>query len=125
MAVIALVVDDDALDLPRCVNMALIHDLAESDVGDITPFLVSGVTAEAKHALEQTAMARISSLLPGPTSPTSISPREKLLSYWSEYEDRQTGDSCFVKDLDMFELALQAVEYERCTFSSARHQNRC
>ena len=54
---IALVVDDDALDLPRCMNMALIHDLAESDVGDITPFQVSGVTAEEKHALEQVSFS--------------------------------------------------------------------
>lgn len=57
MAVIALVADDDSLDLPRCMNMALIHDLAEADVGDITPFQVSGVTAKEKHALEQVSHA--------------------------------------------------------------------
>ena len=36
------------------------------------------------------------------------------MSLWQEYEDRQTSESCFVKDLDRFELAVQGVEYERC-----------
>lgn len=35
------------LDIGRCVQMALIHDLAEAHVGDITP--VEGVTPEMKH----------------------------------------------------------------------------
>lgn len=117
MAMIALVSEDPALDVPLCINMALVHDLAEADVGDITPFQVSGVTASDKHALEFAAMTRISSLLPHDVSTTSSparsTPRERLLSYWREYEDRATINSVYVKDLDMFDLALQGVEYER------------
>lgn len=33
---------------------------------------------------------------------------------WEEYEARETPESKFVKDLDLFELATQAVEYENC-----------
>lgn len=36
------------------------------------------------------------------------------LSENQEYEARETPESKVVKDLDRFELALQAVEYERC-----------
>lgn len=36
----------------------------------------------------------------------------RIRERWREYEDRQTPESRFVKDLDRFELGLQAVEYE-------------
>lgn len=39
------------LDRDRCVKMALLHDLAESMVGDITPSC--GVTTEEKHGRER------------------------------------------------------------------------
>ena len=35
----------------RCVMMALVHDLAEAQVGDITPY--ENFTKEEKHRLEQ------------------------------------------------------------------------
>lgn len=37
--------------------MSLVHDLAEADVGDITPEHASGVTREEKLALEQVGYA--------------------------------------------------------------------
>lgn len=41
------------------------------------------------------------------------------MSIWQEYEERETRESCFVKDLDRFELAVQGVEYERCQSTPA------
>lgn len=38
----------------------------------------------------------------------------RIKSLWEEYEARQTPESKFVKDLDLFELAVQGVEYEAC-----------
>ena len=38
----------------RCMKMALVHDIAESIAGDITPFC--NVTKEEKHKLEMDAM---------------------------------------------------------------------
>lgn len=38
----------------------------------------------------------------------------RVLSLWEEYEARETPESKFVKDLDLFELGVQAVEYENC-----------
>lgn len=39
----------------------------------------------------------------------------RLKSLWDEYEARITPEAKMVKDLDLFELSLQAVEYERRT----------
>lgn len=36
----------------------------------------------------------------------------RLKSLWDEYEARETAESKFVKDLDLYELCVQAVEYE-------------
>jgi putative hydrolase of HD superfamily len=43
----------------------------------------------------------------------SLQSRE-IFSLWQEYEDGETMEAKFVKDLDKFELILQAYEYEKC-----------
>ena len=51
MAVLALFSEEDAeLDVARCVQLAVVHDLAEAEVGDITPF--DGISREQKQAME-------------------------------------------------------------------------
>ena len=42
---------DPAVSQEKCIKMALVHDLAESVVGDITPF--QGVSKEEKFAKEK------------------------------------------------------------------------
>jgi hypothetical protein len=37
MAIMSLLVPDSAIDLNRCCQMSLMHDIGESIVGDITP----------------------------------------------------------------------------------------
>ncbi len=43
-------------------------------------------------------------------------PALRIKALWEEYEARETPESKFVKDLDLYELCQQAVEYENCTF---------
>ncbi|GAA5837994.1 hypothetical protein JCM3766R1_004170 [Sporobolomyces carnicolor] len=95
------------LDISKCVMLSIVHDMAEADVGDITPEHASGVSKETKLALEQKAMDRYGGLLGHP----SIAGM-RIKDLWNEYEDRVTPESKFVKDLDLLELCLQAVEYE-------------
>jgi len=38
---------------------------------------------------------------------------QQIEALWKEYEERQTPEAKFVKDLDRFEMASQALEYER------------
>ncbi|KAK4685246.1 5'-deoxynucleotidase, partial [Tremellales sp. Uapishka_1] len=113
MALMAMMIPVESsrpLDVSRCVMMALVHDLAEAHVGDITP--VEGVPAHVKHELEQAAMdSFLSEMLGGDGNKDA---RERFRSLWDEYEARETPESKLVKDLDRLELALQAVEYERC-----------
>ena len=46
----------------RCLELAVIHDLAECIVGDITP--MCGVPVEEKHRREKAAMDSITQLMP-------------------------------------------------------------
>ncbi|KAI7090640.1 hypothetical protein KC356_g1319 [Hortaea werneckii] len=100
------------LDLPRCTRMALVHDMAESLVGDITP--VDGVTKTEKSRRETETMDYIcGSLLGSLPGQSNAHAREQIRSAWQEYEDSQTPESHFVHDVDKIELLLQMVEYER------------
>lgn len=57
-------------------------------------------------------MERYQGLLGHPSIPSV-----RIKDLWNEYEDRITPESKFVKDLDLLELCVQAVEYENCEFS--------
>lgn len=48
----------------RCMQMALIHDMAECIVGDLTPYC--GVSPSEKHQREDDAMTLLSKLVPQP-----------------------------------------------------------
>jgi len=98
--------DDGKLDVSKCVMMALVHDLAEAQVGDITPR--EGIPKAEKHRLESDAMHNfIHDMLHN--SPAA----QRIESLWLEYEEGQSPEAKFVKDLDRFEMASQALEYER------------
>ena len=52
MAMLSLLSEeDDQLDIAKCVQMAVVHDLAEAVVGDITP--LDGVSKADKEILER------------------------------------------------------------------------
>ncbi|MFH4976219.1 hypothetical protein AB6A40_002928 [Gnathostoma spinigerum] len=51
MAVLAMTLDNNNADILKCIRMALIHDLAEAFVGDITPH--DGISPEKKLELEE------------------------------------------------------------------------
>lgn len=50
MGVMAILCTDPSLDRTRCIKMAIVHDLAESTVGDITPNC--GIPDDVKSARE-------------------------------------------------------------------------
>ena len=81
--------------------MALIHDLGEAYVGDITPS--DNVPKSVKTEQEHAALQRILGKLPnGPD----------LMETWLEYEQQSSLEAKFVKHIDRLELALQAAVYE-------------
>jgi putative hydrolase of HD superfamily len=89
--------------------MALIHDMAESLVGDITP--VDGVTKAEKSRRESETMDYLCRDLLGGVAGGKAGVAMK--SVWQEYEDGKTPESMFVHDVDKIELLLQMLEYER------------
>lgn len=113
------------LDVDRLLRLALIHDLAETLVGDIPPYDPSALAdvperdraafldrrhhraphrASAKKAAERAAMADLLADL----SPTL---RDRLGVLWRELELGESAEARFVKQADMLETYLQSREY--------------
>ena len=89
------------LDGYRVLRLALVHDVGEAYVGDITPH--DNVPVEDKKRREGEAIQKILGKLPG---------GEALIRDWQEYEAQQTPEAKFVKQIDRLEFALQAGVYE-------------
>lgn len=101
VALLALVLGrESGVDRERCVAMALVHDLAESVVGDITPY--DGVAPEEKRRREREAVVRLGEL----------AGELQILALWEEYDAGATPEARFVKELDKLEAVVQAAEYE-------------
>ncbi|KAJ5483195.1 hypothetical protein N7530_002441 [Penicillium desertorum] len=90
--------------------MALVHDLAESVIGDIPTF--AGVPKERKYDMERNGFQYLENLLQtySPKRATEIS------ALWLEYEQGETPEAKWVKEMDKFECLVQAHEYEQKTF---------
>ncbi|EEY15782.1 HD domain-containing protein [Verticillium alfalfae VaMs.102] len=92
-----------SLDQAKVVKMCLVHDLAETVVGDITP--ADGVSREEKTHREEAAMHWM-------TTHWGDFGRE-VHHLWIEFEAGLTPEGEFAQDLDKLEMMLQALEYER------------
>jgi putative hydrolase of HD superfamily len=107
MSMMALFLLDsiEGVDALRAAQIALVHDLAEAEVGDITPF--DGISIGEKHRRERSAMKKCAAFLSSKSSAT------KLLTLYEEYEAGESTEARYVKDLDKIDMLLQADEYER------------
>ncbi|XP_067625637.1 5'-deoxynucleotidase HDDC2-like [Eurosta solidaginis] len=102
----------EGLNQIRCMELALVHDLAESVVGDLTPFC--GASKTDKRSMELKAMEDICKL---------IEPRGKrIMELFEEYETGESAESKFVKDLDRLYLIMMTFEYEKRDNCLLKHQ---
>ncbi|KAL0228740.1 hypothetical protein GEMRC1_013360 [Eukaryota sp. GEM-RC1] len=92
------------VDVSKAVFMSIVHDLAESIVGDITPH-DTHISKEQKLAMELSAIQQLTKDLPSDLSHT-------VSSLFYEYEDQSSPTAVFVKLMDKFEMILTAAEYE-------------
>jgi putative hydrolases of HD superfamily len=100
------------INIPHCMKMALVHDMAEALVGDITP--VDGVTKPEKNRREASTMDYFTKTLLGKVNGGMTG--KELNDIWQEYEESKTLESKFVHDVDKMELVLQMVEYEKAHY---------
>lgn len=103
-ALTAMILGDmRGLDTEKMVKMALLHDIGEALIGDLTP-LDSGKDKEAH------AVGEILENLPEGL-------RSRYLELWRELHDGSSTEARLVADIDRFEMALQASEYEEEGYS--------
>lgn len=105
MSMISFLIIDPQIDKNHLMKICMVHDLAESIVGDITPY--DGVSVEQKRNLEETALRKIVSDI----NHDVIS--NEILSLWLEYEEGESYHAKVAKQLDKFEMIVQADEYEK------------
>lgn len=135
MAILAMTVAGTQYDNNKLVKMAIVHDLAEAIVGDITP--VDGVSNEDKYERESAAIKKIQTVLG-----TGTVVAQEVTELWyvasvlqmctcvgllisfltnsihalvprrAEYEEGKTDEAKLCKDFDKIEMILQAFEYE-------------
>ncbi|KAI8648150.1 5'-deoxynucleotidase [Fusarium sp. Ph1] len=89
------------VDIQCCMAMAVLHDMAETLVGDITP--ADNVPRPEKHRREQLAME---------FSTKHVSD-SRVKQWWMEFEAGETSESKVVQDMDKIEMMIQALCYEK------------
>ena len=104
MAVMAMVISDlENYDSEKILKMVLLHDLAESKIGDFTP---DQITKDKKEKIENNAFYEIIENLP-----ESI--KLKYVEIWKEYQNQISIESKIVYQIDRLEMALQAKTYQK------------
>ena len=104
MSVMSMVLSDmKSLDSEKVIKMSILHDWAESKIGDFMP---DEIGYDKKSELENYAMVEILESLP-----------EKIQynyqKIWNEFLLRNTSEARLVHELDKLEMALQAKIYEK------------
>ncbi|WP_058911977.1 HD domain-containing protein [Entomohabitans teleogrylli] len=86
------------VDIQRVIQMALLHDIVEIDVGDVLVYDLAG--REAIALQEAAAARRLFGLLPAPQG-------EVFLQLWQEYEAGISADARFASAIDRLLPVIQ------------------
>lgn len=108
MSITAMLIKNPDIDRNKCVRIALVHDIAESLVGDITPF--DPVSKEEKHRREWESIQYLCNELVKPYNPATA---QEIMDDWLAYENISSSEARYVKDIDKFEMLVQCFEYEK------------
>lgn len=96
--------DQFGVDCEKIVAMLAVHDVPEIDpeVGDIIP--TDGVSKTEKLDRERTAMRKICA---------RVSDGPEMLLLWEEFERGETPEAVIAKQIDAYQMLLQARRYQR------------
>ena len=104
MSVMAMIMSDmKNLNTEKIIKMSILHDWAESKIGDFMP---DEITDEKKTELEEYAMAELLDDLPSKI-------KNDYYDIWNDYKENLSDESRFVHELDKLEMALQGKIYEK------------
>jgi putative hydrolase of HD superfamily len=102
MAMMGMIFSDlEDYNTEKILKIILLHDLAESIIGDITP---QQILKEKKIELENNAMEEILSNLPDML-------QKQYMVLWMEYQLNHSKEAQLVHQIDKLEMALQANIY--------------
>ena len=103
MAIMGMVISDlEKYDTEKIIKMILLHDLAESHIGDYTP---GQIRKENKIKIENNAYDEIISTLPDII-------KLQYDKIWEEYQKQESPESKIVHQIDKLEMILQAKMYQ-------------
>ena len=101
-AMMSMVLSDlEDLDTEKIIKMALLHDLAESVVGDITP---DRIKDKRKIYVENKAMMQILENLPSSVS-------QQYIILWDDFQKNSSKEANLLHEIDRLEMAFQAKFY--------------
>ena len=103
LAMYALILNEyacEGVNTSRVIQMLLLHDIVEIDVGDLP--IHGGFSSEMQAEQESRAAARLFGLLPRQQG-------DELLGLWQEFELAETEDAKFAKALDRLQPLLTNV----------------
>lgn len=111
-----LFADDAGVDRGLALEIAVVHDLAEAEIGDLPNLPESAgrpAGSDRKTRLEAAAMAALRDLWPAAQA-------DRVLARWRAYEDRESDEARFVRDMNLVDMALQASIYLAAERAPAR-----
>ena len=96
------------LDLEKILKLALIHDLEEAIIGDLTPRDKANRGADRVQKDRERAIRKLLSKLPPDSRPA-------YRRLWTDLKERRSKEARLVHQLDKVEMAFQAKEYGKLT----------
>jgi len=98
--------EDLGCNSSKLIKMAIIHDLAEILTGDLVSEHGREMDIEkrkSKIIIEGNKIKELAAL---------ISSGKELQKLWTEYENQSSKEAKMLKQIDKFEMAMQALQYE-------------
>ena len=113
MSLMAFLLTDKTIDRHKCMLICFVHDIAESLVGDITPFDTK-VDKHEKHLRELKTIQYLCDEIVGKYNEQAGT---EIKERWLDYEEQRCIEAIYAKDLDKFEMLVQCFEYEKSVVS--------
>ena len=91
------------IDKEKMFVMGIIHDIAESEIGDVPKSLTDRIGGEVKHKMEVEIMKSLA----------NSSGLNRLNDVFEEYERRESKEALLVKTADLLSTIRQATVYSK------------